>query len=332
MTRVHLTSRIPGLIVALSVASVAACATPPSALATFPGTPGPIVYAKGSSSEAGARGGLVAHGPRRSQRPHALTSYPEDEAPSYSADGRLIAFSGDREPLPASSGSHIYVMDANGGNVRQVTSGAGYDSNPSFSPNGSQIVFDRTVGSGSPRIFIVNLDGGGLQALTDGSTSDSDPVFTPNGRRIVYVSNGDSDGRTDRSDIFAMGSDGANQRVLIDGIRNETEPDVSPNGRRIVFVSTRDHGPNVFVARSNGSRVRAVTRSHRDCFSSACYLGPTWSPDGGHLAYLRVGRYSSELVVSRPDGSQSREFDSGGTEEEGYGTRIGPPAWGPVPR
>jgi TolB protein len=333
MTRALLTSRIARPIALLPAALIsAACAAPPPALATFPGTPGPIVYSRSTFSESGSEGGLVAHGPRQRQKARRLTGEPGDNTPSYSADGRMIAFSGDRHPPPTGSGSHIYVMNADGSNVRQVTSGEGYDSDPSFSPGGDQIVFDRTSGSSRPRIFIVNLDGSGLRALTDGSTSDSEPVFTPNGRRIVYVGNGDTDAPTDRSDIFAMAPDGANQRVLIDGIRNETEPDVSPDGRSIVFVSTRDHGPNIFIARSNGHRVREVTHSRRDCFSSACYLSPTWSPDGRHLAYLRVGRYSSELVVSRPDGSQSKEFDEGGTEEEGYGSHIGPPTWGRVPK
>ena len=128
-----------------------------------------------------------------------------------------------------------------------------------------------------------------------------------------------------------MAADGADQRVLIDGIRNESEPDVSPTGRAIAFVSNRAHGPNIFIARADGTRVRAVTHSKRDCFSTACYLAPAWSPDGRHLAYLREGRYSSELVVSRLDGSQSKEFDEGGTEEEGYGSHVGSPAWSAVP-
>ena len=71
--------------------------------------------------------------------------------------------------------------------------------------------------------------------------------------------------------------------------------------------------------------MRAVTHSRRDCFSSACYLSPTWSPDGRHLAYLRVGRYSSELVVSRPDGSQSKEFDEGGTKKKATAATSGRP-------
>jgi TolB protein len=330
MKRTPRNSRLRPTLLALSLGSLAAIAAAAPAQASFPGSPGPIVYARSTASESGSSGGIFSHGPRQSQKPRQLTDDPQDNSPAVSADGRLIAFAGDRDG-DANSGSHIYVMDADGSDIRELTSGSGYDSDPSFSPDGRRIAFDRSSGSGRSQIFVVEADGSGLHALTDGSTSDSEPAYTPNGRRIVYVSNGDSDARTDHSDIFAMGPDGANQRVLIDGIRNESEPDVSPTGRQIAFVSNRDHGPNVFVARSNGTRVREVTHSRRDCFSSACYLAPAWSPDGRHLAFLRVGRYSSELVVSRLDGSQSKEFDEGGTEEEGYGSHVGAPAWSPVP-
>jgi Tol biopolymer transport system component len=325
-----LASPISRLLLPLVALAVAGCAAAP-AQATFPGTPGPIAYSRSTSTETGTTGGIFAHGPRRSQRALRLTSEPGDSSPSYSADGRTIAFVAEREALIA-AGRHIYLMNSDGGDVRPLTSGAGRDANPSFSPSGRQVVFDRSEGSGdSPQIFVVNVDGSGLRRLTAGPGKNYDPVFTPNGRRIVFVSDRDHDVRTDRSDIFSMAADGSDQRILIDGPRNESEPDVSPNGRSIVFSSNRRKGPNLFVARSNGTHVRALTHSRGDCFYGTCYLSPAWAPDGRHIAFLAVGRYKSDLDVMRADGSQDREFDSGGTEEEGYGTTLGAPAWGPAP-
>ena len=332
MKQIPITSSLLRILVPLSLAIGPACAASP-AQAAFPGTPGKIVYPRSSFSESSSDGGgLFAHGPRLSQKPQQLTSDPDDGAPSFSADGRTIAFSSNRDPLPTSAGSHIYVVDADGSNLRQVTSGTTYDSNPSFSPDGERIAFDRRTGSGRSRIFIADVDGSGLQALTDAGSSAWDPVFSPKGNRIVYTSNADVDAETDRSDIFAMAPDGANQKVLIDGIRNESEPDVAPNGRSIVFASNRFHESNIYVARANGSHVRPVTHNKGDCFRGTCFVAPTFSPDGKHIAALGLGRYKSELEVMRLDGSQSKEFDSGGTEEEGYGSHVGAPTWGPVPK
>jgi TolB protein len=319
------------LAASLSLIGISAGAAP--AQATFPGVPGPLVYPRTSFSESASDGGgLFTHGPRLSQKSQQLTTDPDDQAPSFSADGRLIAFASDHDST-SSAGTHIYVMDADGSGLRQLTSGSAFDSDPAFSPDGERLVFDRrTGGSGTSRIYAVGVDGSGLHALTDGSSGAWDPVFTPNGRRIVYVGNGDSDARTDRSDIWAMGPTGADQRVLIDGVRDESEPDVSPNGRAIVFASNRFHESNIYVARANGKHVRAVTHNKGDCFRGTCYVSPAWAPDGKHIAALGLGRYKSDLEVMRPDGSQRREFDSGGTEEEGYGSHVGAPAWGVVPR
>ncbi len=302
------------------------------AQAAFPGKPGPLVYPRASADESADTGGLVLHGPRQRQKPRRLTASSADDTPSFSASGRLVAFSGNYEPGPAPAGRHIYVVNVDGSGLRQLTTGAGFDENPAFSPNGKQVVFDRHVGTGKAHVFSVNVDGTGLRQLTNGSFNDSEPVYMPNGKRIVFVSDRDHDVRTDRSDIFAMAPSGANQRVLIDGPRNEYEPDTAPSGKSIVFVSNRAAGINIFVARANGSHVRQLTHNKRDCFSGNCNLSPAWSPDGRHIAYLAVGRFSSDLEVMRADGRGGKEFANGSTEEEGFGTRVGPPSWGPAAR
>jgi TolB protein len=304
-----------------------------SAQATFPGVPGQVVYSKSESSEAGTTGGLIAHSPRRRGGSHPLTSNVGDDSPSFSANGRLIAFSGNREPPSPGASFHIYAMNADGSGVRALTSGEGYDRNPSFSPNGRQVVFDRTISpSQKPQIFVVNIDGTGLRQLTEGDSKNYDPTFAPNGKWIAFVSDRDHDVQTDRSDIFSMRPDGTKQKVLIDGPRNESEPDISPDGRKIAFGSNRGGRSDVYVAKSNGRQVRALTHGRERCHYSACYFGPAWAPDGKHIALLSLRRYGSDVEVMRADGTEGKSFASGGTEAEGYGSRVGAPTWGPRPQ
>jgi Tol biopolymer transport system component len=319
--------------IALPMLGLAALLAASPAQAAFPGAPGPIAYAKTTSDEIETSGGLFSHGPSKKDAPLQLTEDPSDSAPSYSPDGRSIVFSGNRDP-GETRGSHIYLMRSDGSGVEELTSGSFYDSNPSFAPNGRLVVFDRGGLQGrDTRIFGVAVDGSGLHQISDEAGSDYDPTFTPDGKRIVFVSNRMTSGHTDHSNILSMKPDGSQVRLLIGGPRNELDPDVSPNGRRIAFSSNRDHGPNLFVAKIDGEHVRELTHSRHDCFGSACYTNPSWSPDGKHIAFLADGRYSSSVEVMRADGRGfSKEFDTGGTEEEGFGSHVGAPGWGPRPR
>lgn len=313
-------------LLGVTVAAAAVLAT--SAQAAFPGKVGPLVYPRVNINEAADTGGLLLHGPRQKQKPHRLTSNPGDETPAFSANGRFVAFAGNSEPIATAVGRHIYVVKVDGSGLRQLTTGTSFDANPSFSPNGKQVVFDRHAGSGKTHVFAINIDGTGLRQLTNGSFNDSEPVYMPSGKRIVFVSDRDRDAKTDRSDIFAMAASGANQRVLIDGPYYEKEPDTAPSGKAIAFVSNRAPGINIFVANANGKHARQLTHNKRDCFSGSCNLSPAWSPDGRHIAYLAVGRYNSDLEVMRADGSGEKEFSDGGTETEGFGTKVGAPSWG----
>ncbi|HXS46141.1 MAG TPA: hypothetical protein VN756_01610 [Solirubrobacterales bacterium] len=311
----------------------AALAVAAPAQAAFPGAPGQIAYSHVRINEDDDTGGLFVHGPHKKDAPRRLTTNVVDSNPSYSANGRLIVFSGNRD-AGEPKGSHIYLVKNDGSGLRQLTSGDFNDSNPSFSPNGKLVVFDRGGLSGrATHIFSVALDGSGLKQIGDNAGNDSDPVFTPDGKRIVFVSNRQSSGRSDRSNILSMRPDGSQVRILVGGPRNELDPDVSPNGRMIAFSSNRSHGPNLFVARLSGKGLRQLTTSRRDCFSGACYTNPSWAPDGKHIAFLSTGRYNSDVEVMRADGRGfAKEFANGGTETEGFGSRTGAPAWGPRPR
>jgi TolB protein len=321
-------------LVTLVVLVVASAVAASPGKAAYPGVAGPIAYSKVETSEVEYQGmgGIYVHGPAKRDAPRQLTDNPNDRSPSYSPNGRLIVFSGNRDPVPPTSpfgapGSHIYLMNAEGGEIRQLTSGDFYDSNPSFSANGQVVAFDRSALSTSrtTHIFSVNVDGTGLRQITNEDGVDYDPVYTPNGKAIVFVSNRKSSGRRDRSNIFSMRPNGSHMRLLIRGPRNEYDPDVSPDGRRIAFVSSRGRG-GIFIARMSGRHVRYLRGSRSGG-------NPSWAPDGKHIAFIRFGSESSELVVKRADGRGfSKEFDEGGTEEEGYGTIIGPPGWGPRPR
>ena len=304
------------------------------AWAAFPGVPGPIAYSKivPGETEFGHAGGLFAHPPLLGQPALRLTENPTDESPGYSANGRLIVFASLRNTPDAGEkgGAHIYVMRSSGGGVRQVTRWEGFsDSNPSLSPNGRLIVFQRYRPSRrSTQIFSVGVNGRGLRQLTRGRSVNSEPTYSPNGNWIAFVSNRRRSG-SGASDIFSMRPNGRRVRMLVGGPARDFAPDVSPDGRRIAFASTRDEtGANVFVKRiGRRSRVRRLTSAAGPCSAEGCYTDPSWAPNGRQIAVWRRTESAYAIAVTAANGG-------GGVQllENNGASFLGPPAWGPRPR
>jgi Tol biopolymer transport system component len=290
------------------------------ASAAFPGKDGPIVYSFIHLNEDTDTGGLRVHGPTLKPRSKPLTRDVDDNSPAFSPNGQLIAFESNREAI--GSASHIYVMKADGSGIRRLTSGAFRDSFPAFSADGKRVVFARTLTA--PRrihIYSVPLAGGEPTQLSTGP-EDTEPVFTPNGKRILFT--GKSKKANGASDIFSMSPQGNEVRLVVGGPGHQREADVSPNGRIIAFNSES----NLYTARIDGSHTARITRNRGGCFDSSCFHYPSFSPDGTHLAFQRRGRISSDIYVSRVDGSNAKEFEEAGNGEEGFGTAVGAPAWG----
>ncbi len=106
--------------------------------------------------------------------------------PSFSPDGRWIVFRSGRD------GNHeIYLMDADGGNVRRLTHDNATDTMPSFAPDGRQIAFTSKRGD-DYEIYTLNLQADGrpgeLRRITTSPGLDTHPVYSPDGKWLVFTS------------------------------------------------------------------------------------------------------------------------------------------------
>jgi Tol biopolymer transport system component len=221
---------------------------------------------------------------------------------SWRPDGRKLAFMSNRV-TPTNPGPdpdfEIFVMNANGSGVRQLTANRFDDEFPSWSPDGRRLVFQRdfdpVVGQVDYDLFTMQADGSHQRNLTRSpGINDQDADWSPNGRRIAFASERDGD-----LEVYTMRPDGSRVRQLtvndgpFDGF-----PDWSPDGRKIAFSTDRDGNFEVYTMRANGSgQIRLTFNEAFDGFS-------VWSPDGRRIAFTTDRDGNLEVYTMRADGSR----------------------------
>ena len=175
-----------------------------------------------------------------------------DAEGSYSSDGSKILFASNREAYSrtltqaeqklfdddSSYFMDLFVMDADGSNVKQLTNSPGYDGGPFFSPDNSGVVWRRFNPDGnSAEIWTMDIDGGNQRQLTSDAMVAWGPYYHPSGDYIIYSSNvlGHAN-----FELFLIDAEGTNTPVRVtntDG--TDILPVFSPDGSRLAWSTTR---------------------------------------------------------------------------------------------
>ncbi|MBX9916286.1 MAG: biopolymer transporter Tol [Nitrosomonas sp.] len=178
-----------------------------------------------------------------------------DAEASWSPDGKLIAFASNRRAYsgelteeeaalfkanPASM-IDIYIMDADGSNVKRLTQTKSYDGGPFFSPDGKRIVWRRFSDNGrEAEIFTMNIDGTDQKQITRLNAMSWAPFYHPSGKYVIFATN--LHGHRN-FELYIVDTDGQKAPVRVtdkegfDGL-----PVFTPDGNYITWTSDRTPG------------------------------------------------------------------------------------------
>lgn len=311
----------------------------------------------------GPEGGIFAV---RSRNLNQLTEDPADTEPSFSADGRTIAFA---------RGGDIFTMRADGSGQRRLTSGPEIDSRPQVSPNSRFVLFERSsVADGQRDLYTVRVNGGPAHAFAVTLFDEHEASISPNGSSVVFVrstveASGDtaddlyvarpsgaerrrltrtpgvdefaprnlvaqvvysrgesSKGPSAYADIYSMDRKGQQVRKVIAGAGSSYVEDATASGRTLLI--RRDLG---LWVRPFAGKGRLLTDLPDNSETNSVF-----SSDGKHVAAFTSGdegQAISVIEVSSGRASYAVTVSGNASSESEVTTTIGPIiAWQPVPR
>lgn len=263
----------------------------------------------------------------------------------HKSDVYSIAWSTDGEKIvyslfdPQRGVANVWKMRSDGAGQERLTEVAHNDYDPSFSPDGSRIVFfsDRP---GNNDVYVMNSDGSHVRQLTASPDDDVHPSWSPDGEKIAFISS-----RSGERAIWLMDPDGQNQKQITWGGNGDWSTTWSPDGRYVAFASTRiteenkeqlalgDEGYEVFDPMCSMPKLYSHIWSvnvqtgevKKLTYGKIHDWRPVWGPDGEHIAFVSDRSGNCDVWIMDRSGENLQQLTHGPLYD-------GLPTWNPFKR
>ena len=206
---------------------------------------------------------------------------------------------------PIYDGYDIYRANADGSNLRPLTTTPGYDAEATIAPDGT-IAFT-SVRDGDMEIYSMKADGSDVRRLTTSPGPDGGPFFSWDGKRIAYRGRPLPPGteltdylallkdhiwRPTKLELYVMDRDGRNTTQVTRLSSASFAPSWHPDLKRLIFASNvkdpQQRNFDIFLVNVDGTGLEQVT------FNETFDGFPMFSPDGKHLVFASNRKAKTE--------------------------------------
>ncbi len=215
--------------------------------------------------------------------------------------------------------THLFVLPADGGTPRQVTSGP-YNQGgvPRWTPDGASLVFAANRHEDGARtqplnseVFRISIDDGTLTQLTDRYGPDAGPVVSPDGSRIAYVGFDDEHQGYQVTRLYVMGADGSGSRSITDGLDRDVNGARWASDGQGLYFQYDDEGNTKLAHVSLDGAITDITGDVGGLSLGRPYGGGQFSlAESGRLAYtLGTPEHPADVAVVEEGGEPRRLTD-----------------------
>jgi len=229
-------------------------------------------------------------------------------SPAWSPDARRVAyvsFEGQQ--------SAVYVQTLRTGTRERVSSRAGVNSAPAFSPDGRTLAITLSHDNGNLDVYTLDLATQQLKQLTTDDAIDTEASWSPDGRTVYFTSD-----RAGGPQVYRVGAGGGRpERVSYEGVYN-ARPRLSPDGKIIAVVYGQNNTYRIAAVETANGNLRILTTGKLD-------ESPSFAPNGAQIIYATRENGRGVLASVSTDGLIQTQIASVAGD-------VREPVWGPFPR
>jgi TolB protein len=210
----------------------------------------------------------------------------------------------------------VYLFNIDTGQQEVLGEFPGMTFAPRFSPDGNKVIFSLST-NGASQIYTMDLRTRKTQQITSTAEIDTSPCYSPDSKYITFNSD-----RGGTQQIYTMNADGSDIKRISFGSGRYATPVWSPRGDLIAFTKFEGQNFSIGVMKPDGSGERILSNGFE-------VEGPTWSPNGRVLMFLRQTSSDSK---GRGGSTRLYSVDLTGTNEREVVTPqdASDPAWSPL--